>query len=189
MSKQQIIDRILADANAEAEAIVALANEKALKMLAAADAYAAKEREDVSRECEDYAKDVSEKTAAAARLECAKIALAEKRKVLDYAYEVALAKLKEYSLQDPLTFYAKLLETYADRGDVVYFPEGFSLADEVAALPVFSAKELKLATDRAKIDGGVLLVGEKADKDVSLEALIRRDKDVHLSEVATEIFK
>ena len=134
------------------------------------------------------AKDVADKKSAAARLESAKIELAEKRKVLDYAYNVALAKLKEYSEAEPQTFYAMLLEKYAEDGDVVYFAEEFDGVDAVAALPVFSTKKLTIASGRAKIAGGVLLVGKKADKDVSLTALIERDKELYLSQVASEIF-
>ena len=188
MSKQEIIDRILADAQAQAENVLAQANQKAAGILADAEAYAKKETEEAQRECNEYAKDVMDKKAAAARLEASKVVLAEKRKVLDYIYSVALSKLKEHSTEEPLAFYGGLLERYAEQGDVVYFPEGFSKVDDVAALPVFAEKGLQVAPDRAKIDGGVLLVGEKADKDVSLKALIEQDKELYLSSIAAEIF-
>ena len=58
----------------------------------------------------------------------------------------------------------------------------------MSLLPVFQKKNLQLAKERAKIDGGMLLVGAKADKDVSFSALIQRDKEVHLAEIAAEIF-
>ena len=189
MSKQEIIDRILADADAESSSIVAEAEAKASKMLADAEAYAANERAETKLECEAYAKDVMEKRQAAARLECAKIELAAKRKVLDYAYTVALSKLKERSLEEPTAFYAWLLEKYAETDDVVYFAKDFAYVDAVAKLPVFAAKSLTVASERADIDGGVLLVGKKADKDVSLAALIARDKELNLSKVAAEIFE
>jgi V/A-type H+-transporting ATPase subunit E len=188
MSKQEIIDRILADAQAQSEAIVAQASQKAAGILAAAEAYSKKETEVAQRECNEYARDVMDKKAAAARLEAGKVVLAEKRKVLDYIYSVALLKLKEHSNQEPLAFYGGLLERYAEQGDVVFFPEGFSQVDAVAALPVFATKELQVSSERAKIDGGVLLVGAKADKDVSLKALIEQDKERHLSEIAASIF-
>ena len=189
MSKQDIIDRILADAQAQAESIIEQANKKAAGLLAAAEAYSKKETEEAQRECNEYAKDVMEKRAAAARLEGGKIALAEKRKTLDYIYSVALAKLKEMANQDPLVFYSVLIERYADMGDTVCLPVGFAYPTAVEALPAFEAKGLKLSPERANIDGGMLLIGEKADKDVSLSALIARDKDVYLAEIAAEIFK
>ncbi len=189
MSKQDIIDRILADAQAQAESIVEQANKKAANILAAAEAYSKKETEEAQRECNEYAKDVMEKRAAAARLEGGKIALAEKRRTLDYIYSVALLKLKEFANQDPLTFYSVLIERYADRGDIVCLPVGFAYPTAVEALPAFEAKGLKLSPQRANIEGGMLLIGEKADKDVSLSALIERDKDVYLAEIAAEIFR
>ena len=188
MSKQEIIDRILADATAEANAIVAEANAKAAKILAAAEAFAKRETAETERECQEYAKDLMEKKAAAARLESAKITLQEKRKVLDYVYAVALSRLKETVAKDPLAIYAVLLEKFAEQGDVVYFPEGFAHVEAVAALPVFAKRGLQVASERANIDGGMLLVGEKADKDVSFASLIERDKEAHLAELAAEIF-
>ncbi len=188
MGKQDIIERILSDAQAEADEIIEAAKAKAMRILADADAYAKKETAEAEQECQAFAKDVMEKKSAAARLECAKIALAEKRKVLDYIYAVALARLKARAKEEGAAFYASLLERYADNGDVVYFAEDFDIADSVALLPVFQKKNLQVAKERAKIDGGMLLVGEKADKDVSFAMLIQRDKEAHLAEIAAEIF-
>ena len=148
MSKQDIIDRILADAQANAESIIEQANKKAATILAAAEAYSKKETETAQRECNEYANDVMEKRKAAARLEGSKIALAEKRRTLDYVYSVALSKLKEFANQDPLVFYSVLIERYADMGDTVCLPVGFAYPTAVEALPAFEAKGLKLSPER-----------------------------------------
>ena len=188
MGKQDIIDRILSDAQAEGDEIIKTAQAKAARILADADAFAKNETSETEQECKAFAKDLTEKKLAAARLECAKIALAEKRKVLDYIYAVALARLKTRAKEEGAAFYAKLLELYAEDGDVVYFSEDFDIADSVALLPVFQKKNLQVAKEREKIDGGMMLVGKKADKDVSFAALIQRDKEAHLAEIAAEIF-
>ena len=188
MAKQDIVERILSDAQAEANSIIENANQKAAKILADAEDYAKRETTATEQECQAYAQDVMDKKAAAARLECAKIALAEKRKVLDYIYAVALARLKERATEEGVAFYGNLLEKYADDGDVVYFAENFDKADEVSSLPVFAKKGLSVGTTRAKIDGGMLLVGKKADKDVSFAALVAHDKEKYLAQIATEIF-
>ena len=188
MSKQEIIDRILADANTAAETILAEANAKASNILAEADAYAKRETAETERECEAFAKDVLDKKLAAARLESAKIALSEKRKVLDYVYALALARLKEQAAKDPTAVYAVLLQKYAEKGDVVHFAKDFAHVEAVAALPIFGQLELRVSQQRVAMDGGMLLVGEKADKDVSFATLIERDKEGHLAELAAEIF-
>ncbi|MBO5362718.1 MAG: hypothetical protein J6A46_00145 [Clostridia bacterium] len=188
MSKQEIIDRILFDAESQADSIIAAANEKADKIIAEAEAYAKRESEAVKAECDAYARDVSEKKAAAARLESAKISLLEKRKTLDYVYAEALERLKSLPKEDVLALYGALLKKYADDGDVVSFANGFAYVAEIKALPVFTEKHLALADSSVDIVGGMLLVGKKADKDLSFSALIERDKDAHLSEIAAEIF-
>ena len=186
MSKQEIIDRILFDAESQADSIIAAANEKADKIIAEAEAYAKRESEAVKAECDAYARDVSEKKAAAARLESAKISLLEKRKTLDYVYAEALERLKSLPKEDVLALYGALLKKYADDGDVVSFANGFAYVAEIKAL--FTEKHLALADSSVDIVGGMLLVGKKADKDLSFSALIERDKDAHLSEIAAEIF-
>ncbi len=188
MAKQDIVERILSDAQAEANSIIDNANQKATKILADAEDYAKRETAATEQECQAYAQDVMDKKAAAARLECAKIALAEKRKVLDYIYAVALARLKEHAAEEGVAFYGNLLEKYADDGDVVYFAETFDKVDAVVSLPVFAKKRLSVGETRAKIDGGMLLVGKKADKDISFTALIEHDKEKYLAQIAAEIF-
>jgi V/A-type H+-transporting ATPase subunit E len=188
MSKQEIIERILSDANAQAEAIVKAANVKAAELLSAAEDYAKRESAETEAECKAYQQDLFEKRAAAARLEGAKIALSEKRSLLDYVYAQALSRLKSLPKEDMLSLYAMLLEKYAETGDVVHFAQGFPYVAEVTDLPVFAAKGLSVSSVPANVDGGMLLVGVKADKDLSFSALIAQDKEAHLSSLAAEIF-
>ena len=69
-------------------------------------------------EAEAKAKSILDGKAASARLDCAKIELAEKRGVLDSVYEKALKKLKELDKKTAVALAGGLLAKYAEDGDL-----------------------------------------------------------------------
>ena len=188
MSKQDIVERILFDANAVAAELVAAAQRRADVILTEAQTRAETVQRNTEAEAAAYERDVKEKRAAAARLDSAKALLAEQRKVLDYLYVEALRRLKTLSKEDLLALIERLLETYADDEDEMVLAEGFAFENEVRALPVFKAKRLHMSEQRAEIEGGFLLRGIRSDKDLSFEALSALDKEAHLAEIAAQIF-
>ena len=83
MSKEAIVERIAADAAAEAEELLNAAARRAAEIVSAAEARAREERAEAAAEAEERGKRLREGRNAAARLDSAKILLAEKRRVLD----------------------------------------------------------------------------------------------------------
>ena len=71
MSMQKVVERILSDAQAEAQAIEAQAESKAAKILADSAARAEKIRRDTENEVKEKTESILEKRAADARLESA----------------------------------------------------------------------------------------------------------------------
>lgn len=56
-------------------------------------------------------------------------------------------------------------------------------------MPVVEKKKLKISAQRVEIDGGMRLVGETSDKDLSYGALLAADKDEYQAELAKALFK
>ena len=189
MSTQVIVERILSDARAEAQGIVAEAEEKAAKLLADASTRLENARQQTEREVLEKRKSIFEKHAANARLDSAKLLLGEKRKVVDMLYAQALGRLQDLSKEDCLKLTEDLLEKYAEQGDVICFAEGFRYQTEVAALPVVKSKALKISSETLSIAGGMRLLGEKSDKDLSYEGLLAADREEYQAALAAEIFK
>lgn len=189
MSKELIRERILSDAAEEARAIEKNAKDKGEELISAAMSRAEKERRATETEAKERADSVREKRAAAARLEASKIRLAEKRKVIDGIYALAKERLVTLDKEHSIELSENLLKRYAEKGDEIVFAENYKFVVEVALLPIVAEKALKISKDRAKIDGGFLLKGEKADKDLSYGALLAADKDAYQAELAREIFK
>ena len=188
MSAQDIVARILSDANAEADEIVKNAELGAQKIVGEATAYAERVREDTAREVDERAQSLMEKRAADARLECAKILLTEKRKALDSVYALAMQRLVSLSKEDALCLYATLLECYAEDGDEIRLSQDCKYEADIASLPVIEKKHLTISSIRVPMQGGMLLTGEKSDKDLSFHALLSADKDENLATLAKELF-
>ena len=189
MSKELIRERILSDAANEAQAIEKNAQEKGSEIVAVAMKKAENERRETETESKEKFDSVQEKRAAAARLESSKIWLSEKRKVIDGIYALAKERLVTLEKEQAVALSEHLLAKYAEKGDEIVFAENYKFVAEVALLPIVEKLSLKISKERIKLDGGFLLKGEKADKDLSYGALLAVDRDAHQAELAQEIFK
>lgn len=188
MGKEEIITRILADAEAEAAEIIRSAEERAREITASAKARAAEDMAEAEAEAIAQARRISEGKAVAARLESTKILLAEKRRVMDEIYARALKNLLALNESQSLKLIERLLDENAEEGDVIVLAKNFAYASGVAQLPVIKKRGLTLSTERADISGGCLLRGKKSDKDLSYSALLNADKDEYQAEIAAKLF-
>lgn len=188
MGKQEIVNRILADADAEAAEMLRTAKERADEIISAAEGRAAIEREETINEANIRAKRISEGKAAEARLDSAKILLAEKRRVMEQIYKLALEKLLNMNERQTLAFLQKLLLENAEDGDEIVFAKNFAYAQGVAALPVVKERKLTISAERVLLSGGFILRGKFCDKDLSYGALLDADKEEYQAEIAAKLF-
>lgn len=188
MSKQEVVERILSDAKAEAAALIAEANRNAEAIAAEAGARCEALKRETEAEVAAYRQAALEKKQASARLESAKILLREKRKVVEYIYAQSLSRLLSLEKEDTLSLAQRLLSAYAEDGDEIFFAENFRFEKEVLALPVAKEKHIKLGDKRLKIDGGFCLKGKVSDKDLSYSALLAADREAYEAQLAKEIF-
>ena len=185
---QPIIERIISDAKAEADALLAQTDDKAKKLLAEAAARAENERKQTEAAVQERVNAILEKREADARLESAKILLAEKGKTVDNVYRLALERLKTLSKEDCMQLYAALLDAYAEENDAVYFGADFAYAKEIANLPIVAQRKLRVSMETLDIDGGLRLVGKVSDKDLSFGALLAADKEEYQAQLAKRLF-
>ena len=189
MSKEAIVERILSDAEREAEAVVKSAEEKAAATVDAASRQAEKGRRESEADVKARAESIAERKAAGARLDGAKILLAEKRRVIDGIYARALERLIALGKEECLALADRLLKEYAEAGDEILFAENYRYVEDVAQLPVSEEKKLKISKKKAMIDGGFVLKGKTSDKDLSYGALLAADREEYQAELAAEIFR
>ena len=189
MSKEAIIERILSDAEAESAAIIAEANARAEETVAQANARAEARRAETEAELAEKSQRIRDGRAAAARLDSAKILLAEKRRVLDVIYARAFEKLLALSEKESLTLVERLLKENAANGEEIVFAKSFAYAEEATKLSVIKERGLKISSEKADIDGGFLLRGEACDKDLSFGAILSLDREEHQAELAQKLFR
>ncbi len=188
MSKEAIIERILSDAKAESEEIVRAAKARADEIVAAANARAAEERAETEAELKELTERILAVNAAAARLDGAKILLAEKRRVIEAVYAKALENLLSLGERESLLFLERLLKEYAEPEDEIVFDENFAYRKGAEQLPVIGERSLKICPTGEKLGGGCILRGKQSDKNISYPALLRLDMEQHQSALAAELF-
>lgn len=188
MSKQAIVERILSDANAEAQAIILDAEEKAAAITAEAQTKAKRERLGTEAVVAEKTKAILDGKAATARLDSAKILLAEKRRVLDAVYASALEKLVKLGQKETLKLAESLLTAYAEEGDEIVFAANFPFKAQVGGLSIVKEKGLKVSPKTAEIDGGFILIGKNSDKDLSYGAILALDREENQAQIAAKIF-
>lgn len=188
MSKEAILERIISDAQAAADATVAEAEGRAAEIIAEAEARAARDRQGTSAIIAERSKAIADGKAAAARLDAAKVMLAAKRGVIDAVYARALEKLKALPQKDAVRLAEGLLLSYAEDGDELVFATNFAYKAQVLKLAVVAEKNMKNSGKTADIDGGFILIGKNSDKDLSYGALLALDREERQAEIAAKLF-
>ena len=188
MSKEAILERIISDAQAAADATVAEAEGRAAEIIAEAEARAARDRQGTSAIIAERSKAIADGKAAAARLDAAKVMLAAKRGVIDAVYAGALEKLKALPQKDAVRLAEGLLLSYAEDGDELVFATNFAYKAQVLTLAVVTERNLKNSGKTADIDGGFILIGKNSDKDLSYGALLALDREERQAEIAAKLF-
>ena len=189
MATQNIVEKILSDAQMEADGILSNAQKKGQDLISKAQVVALEKKLTTKTTAEEYAKSTMEKRLADARLESSKILLREKRKAVEVIYELALQRLLALEKEDCLALYTALLEKYAEEGDEVVLSDKFLYVAELSTLPVVSKRNLKISETKLNINGGMKLLGKLADKDLSFTALLTADKDNNQAELARKLFQ
>lgn len=188
MSKEAILERIISDAQASAEAAIADAQNKSAQIVAEAETGAERDKKGTQAYIAERRKAILDGKSATARLDSAKVLLAEKRRVIDTVYAHALEKLKALPQKDAVKLAESLLLNYAEDGDEIVFAANFQYKAQVLKLSVISEKNLKNTGKTADIDGGFVLVGKNSDKDLSYGALLALDREERQSEIAAKLF-
>ena len=119
-----------------------------------------------------------------ATLDANKYILGVKQEIVDGIYRRAIGRMNGMSESQYLAFVDWLIARYAEEGDKVIFAQSCPVSKEkFAALPLVKARGLALSFD-GKFSGGIVLSGEKCDKELTFEAVcesVREETEAQLS--------
>ena len=184
--KENIINKILSDADDKCRKILEQADSQAKSILDAAEASIAKDRAELDARIQVASAERIRNSIATAELEGKKYRLNAKQRLISRCYDVAYECLLKQSDKERLALIGTLLDKYAEKGETVYVAEKDGKLVTQKYLDGFN-KELKLGKRYIKADGGVVLEGDGYEKDLTLSRVIRYAREQTESRVAAAL--
>ena len=187
--KDAIIEKILNDANQSAKLIIDDANTIATERKLDAEKWASEYSSAQKNQTEKAFSDIVDRRKIVANLDVKKNILKAKQDVISDTFSLVVKKLQGLGKNDYLKFVTKLIEYNADFGDtIVLSNDGVLSKDEILALKVVKDKSLTINNKRGDFVGGVMLVSDKCDKDLSFKSIVEDKKEELYSFVVENLF-
>jgi len=195
MNAEQVIEKILSEANARAEAITAEAKAKAADAQSELEKTLADYRQQTAILAENAGKEHKEQMLASARMRLQKETLAAKCELLDEAFAKAVEHIKNLSDNEYLTLIEDLMVKAVETGneEVIIGKDETRITD--AFIKQVNRKlgtgfkgNLLLANEKANISGGFILRRGKVQMNVSTEVLVEQARERLEMELAEELF-
>lgn len=170
--KENIINKILSDADAKCAKLVANANEQAQQIVDAAKALADKERAELEIRLQSVADERKRNRAASVELDARKYRLGARQQLIADCYKRVYDVICGYSVEQRAKFVGTLLAKYAEKGETVYITQVDASHVTQRFLDGFEL-DLKLGDRYIRADGGVVLTGDGYEKNLTLNNVIR----------------
>lgn len=187
-NKEAIIQKIIDDANAQAQKNLDEANETAAQIIARAQKQADRYLADNSDKEDMLYNESLQRGEVVAGLDCKKILQGAKKQIIDKAFDEALQAV----VDDKKTYLALLqamILSCCESGDEVIVASGddkIVTKKLIADLAKKSGKSIKKSEELGDFKGGVILSGEKYDKNLTLElelSLIKEKLESKIEEI------
>jgi len=196
MDAEQVVEKILADARAEADKVKSLAQEKEAAEQAKLDEQLAEFRKQTEILAEKAGKDKKSHLLAAARMDIAKELLAEKRSLLDQVFDQARRQLQNLPDEDYRKLMTKLMLEAVETGDEEVIVDNEENRIDEKLIKRINEKlgpdrkgNLKLADERQNLGAGFILRRAKIKTNVSIEVLLAQVRKELEIELAKEFFR
>lgn len=197
MSLEQILERIVADAKAEAAGIEAKGNEEAQRILAAAQEEAAAISEQLMAGARREAEERAARILTLARLEARNGRLVAKQEAIDEAFALALKQLSELPLDQYRTILLNQILAAVQTGaeEIILSPAdrerlGDQLIAEANAALAASGRQaaLRLAAETRPLSGGLIVRNGEVEVNCTFATALRLVRDELVPAVATCLF-
>lgn len=196
MEAEQVVQKILADARAEAEKIKKQADEKKAAEQAEFNGQLKEHNKQTETLAQKAAKDKKMHLLAAARMDIAKEFLAEKRRILDDVFEQARRQLQNLPDEQYKTLCTKLMLAAVETGDEeVIVDKNETRIDQQFINRINSELgpgykgNLRLSDERQNLGAGFVLKHGRIKNNVSLEVLLALARKELEIELAKELFE
>ncbi len=191
MNAEQVVEKIIAEARQQADAIKKEAADKAKALQAKADAELKSFNEETQQLTDKAKQDAKARVLAAARMQAARELLAAKRELLDSAFAAAADKLNKMPADTYLPLIENLLKKAVATGDeeVIIGKDEKRIDEEF--VQKFNAStdnlNLTLSSERADFGSGFLLKNGSIVVNVSSEVLLKLARQQTESQIIAEL--
>lgn len=184
--KENIINKILSDADETCSKIIAEAESQAAQTVQAARENAKRERAESDARIEQTVAERRRNALANAELAAKRYLLEAKQRLVALCYDKAYNALVSMNAQDRLDLIGELLTKYAEDGETVYITQSDTQTVTEQWLRGFE-KHLRLGNRYIRADGGVVLEGAGYEKDLTFASVMRYVKEQTEAVVATKL--
>ncbi|UCG58429.1 MAG: V-type ATP synthase subunit E [Phycisphaerales bacterium] len=195
MEAQQVVEKILADAGAEAEKISKQAQEHEAAEQAKLDEQLGRYGEETQAIAKKAGADEKSHIVAAARMDIAKEYLAEKRKILDEVFEKARGQLKNLPDNEYRALCSKLMRGAVESGDEEVLVDKKEKRIDHHFIKQVNRElgpgyrgNLRLSEERLDLGGGFILRRGKIKTNISFKVLLDQARKELEIELANDLF-
>ena len=188
---EKITARIEAAAQAEVDRILAEAGAEAAEIAAKAQAQADAEAAELAAKNARIANERAERLVSAAQMDARKVQLAAKQEMIEKAFALALEKLCAMPAEQYTAVLADLLVKASASGteEVVFSAKDAEVGKAaVEKANAASGKQLKLSDETQNILGGFILKDQSVEVNCTFETLVRLQKAESGGAVAKMLF-
>lgn len=185
--KENIINKILSDADEKCVRIVAKAEQTAAEMKSQAEAEAEAEKRALQVKAENLAAERIRNRVSTAELDARKYKLKAKQQIISECYAHALQRLAALPAKEKQAFVLNLLQKYAETGETVIVAKQDK--DVITQKLLDEAnKKLTLSKTYHQGLGGVILEGVGYEKDLTLSRIVNYLREQTEGKVAQALF-
>ena len=195
MGTEEVVEKILADANAEAEKIKKQAGEKQAAEQAEFDEQLKEHKKHTSDLAEKLGSEKKLHLLAAARMNIAKELLAEKNKILDEVFDQARQQLQSLPDEQYRDLINNLMLEAVETGEEEVIVDGNEKRIDEKFIRQINYKlgqdrkgSLKLSEEKMPLAGGFILRRGKVKTNVSFDVLLARTRKELEIDLAKELF-
>jgi V/A-type H+-transporting ATPase subunit E len=195
MEAEQVIEKILADAKAEADKIKNQADENEAAEKAKLEEQLDEYRKQTDTLAQKAAEDEKSHILAAARMHIAKEHLAEKRKILDEVFEKARQQLQNLPDNKYRELITKLMLDTVETGNEEVIIDNEEKRIDEKLIKQINQKlgperkaNLKVSDEKQNIEAGFILRCDKINTNVSINVLLAQARKELEIELAKELF-
>ena len=170
--KENIINKILSDADERCAEIVADAERRAAQTVGAAEEAVKRDREALDGRLQAVLQEKLRNARANAQLDGRKYRLEVRQRLVTECYDEVHRRLAAMNEEDRLDFIGELLSKFAEDGEIVYVTKADSKGVTPAWLKGFD-KNLTLGSKYIRAEGGVVLEGDGYEKDLTVASVVR----------------